>query len=100
MGAFRNMIYRKCKRSSTFPNSEDKTLQLGNDKPCAVYSSRAKILSLTPPNGNIPKIQTSNIWEKKNQVDLSNISFTFIDDLISSLPSSGIGNEDPFEPIR
>jgi len=98
--AFRNMIYRKCERSNTFGNTREKILQLGKNKPSAIYSSRTKILSLIPSRGNVPKIQTPSIWKKTNHIDLSSIGFTFIVNLISSLPSSSVGNEDPFEPIR
>jgi len=98
--AFRNMIYRKCERSNAFANTREKILQSGKNKPCAIYSSRAKILPLIPSRVNSSKFQAPGIWKRNDRIELSNIGFTFIDNLINSLPSSCIGNEDPFEPIR
>jgi len=106
--AFRNSIYRSCKRStgsSSFVSARKNILQGGDDnKSCPIYSSGAKI-SLTSSS----RIKEDFLYGYKNKYQkrffvktndyLTNTSVSLIDDLFTYLPTSTIGIEDPFEPI-
>jgi len=106
--AFRNSIYRSCKRStgsSSFVSTRKQKLQAGNkNKSCPIYSSGVKILSTVSSRTKEDSLfgyQNKNERQSfvKTNNYLTNTSASLIDELFTYFPTSTIGIEDPFEPI-